>query len=102
YSTTSLSVPTTLSATTGTVTPGLRTNSLGNENLNTATSTAFARGFDMPVLNNRANLEVTYYSKQTKDALVSQPIAASAAPASTTVLRNHGSVKHDGIEDRKR
>ena len=98
YSTTSLSVPTTLSAVTGTVTPGLRTNSLGNENLKPETSAEFEAGFDLRVLNDRANLEVTYYSKQTKDALVSQPIALSAAPASTTVLRNLGSVKNAGIE----
>jgi TonB-linked SusC/RagA family outer membrane protein len=98
FSTTSLSVPTTLSAASGTDTPGLRSNSLGNENLKPETSAEFEGGFDARFLNNRANLEVTYYSKQTKDALVSQPIAASAAPANTTVLRNLGSVKNAGIE----
>jgi len=98
YQTTSLSVPTTLSAVTGTVTPGLRTNSLGNENLKPETSAEFETGFDLRGMKGRANLEVTYYSKQTKDALVSQPIAPSAAPASTSVLRNLGSVKNAGIE----
>jgi len=41
---------------------------------------------------------VTYYSKQTRDALISQVIAPSAGPASTTVLTNLGSVKNAGIE----
>jgi TonB-linked SusC/RagA family outer membrane protein len=98
FSTTSLNVPTTLSATTGTDTPGLRSNTLGNADLKPETSAEFEGGFDMRFLKNRANLEVTYYSKQTRDALVSQPIAPSAAPASTTVLRNLGSVKNAGIE----
>jgi TonB-linked SusC/RagA family outer membrane protein len=98
YSSTQVSVPTTLQATTGTITPGLRTNSLGNENLKPETSAEFEVGFDVRAFNNRSNLEVTYYSKQTKDALVSQPIAASAAPANTSVLRNLGSVKNAGIE----
>jgi len=98
FQTTSLSVPTTLSATTGSDTPGLRSNSLGNPDLKPETSAEFEGGFDARLFGQRANLEVTYYSKQTHDALVSQPIAASAAPASTTVLRNLGSVKNAGIE----
>lgn len=98
FQTTSLSVPGTLSATTGTDTPGLRTNSLGNPDLKPETSAEFEGGFDARLFGQRANLEVTYYSKQTRDALVSQPIAASAAPASTSVLRNLGSVKNAGIE----
>src|SRR5438093_2638342 len=44
------------------------------------------------------NIDVTYYSKQTRDALISQNIAPSAGPSSTTVLRNLGSVKNAGIE----
>jgi hypothetical protein len=98
YTNTSLNVPTTLGANSGTDTPGLRASQLGNADLKPETSAEFEAGFDAKVLNNRANLEVTYYSKQTHDALVSQPIAPSAAPASLTVLRNLGSVKNAGIE----
>ncbi len=98
YSTTQTSVPTTLSNASGTDTPGLRANTLGNENLKPETSAEFELGFDARAFNSRANLEVTYYSKQTHDALVSQPIAPSAAPSNTTVLRNLGSVKNAGIE----
>jgi len=98
FQTTSLNVPTTLSGTSGTDTPGLRSSSLGNADLKPETSAEFEGGFDARLFGSRANLEVTYYSKQTHDALVSQPIAPSAAPASTTVLRNLGSVKNAGVE----
>jgi TonB-linked SusC/RagA family outer membrane protein len=98
FTTTSLSVPTTLGNASGTDTPGLRANQPGNSDLKPETSAEFEGGFDLRALNSRANLEVTYYSKQTKDALVSQPIAPSAAPPNTSVLRNLGSVKNAGIE----
>ena len=98
FTTTSANVPTTLSNASGTDTPGLRANQPGNSDLKPETSAEFEGGFDLRMLNSRANLEVTYYSKQTKDALVSQPIAPSAAPSNTTVLRNLGSVKNAGIE----
>ena len=41
-------------------------------------------GFEARVLNNRMNIDVTYYSKQTRDALISQNIAPSAGPASNS------------------
>jgi TonB-linked SusC/RagA family outer membrane protein len=98
FNTTSLSVPTTLGNASGTDTPGLRANQPGNSDLKPETSAEFEGGVDVRLFNSRANLEVTYYSKQTKDALVSQPIAPSAAPSNTSVLRNLGSVKNAGIE----
>jgi outer membrane receptor protein involved in Fe transport len=98
YTATSLNVPTTLSNPSGTDTPGLRANQPGNADLKPETSAEFEGGFELRLFGSRANLDVTYYSKQTKDALVSQPIAPSAAPSNTTVLRNLGSVKNAGIE----
>jgi hypothetical protein len=55
------------------------------------------------VLNNRVNLEFTYYSKKTTNALVNVPLAPSSAAsgtnnALTTVLRNVASVGNSGIE----
>jgi hypothetical protein len=82
----------------GTDTPGLRQSALGNPNLKPELSAESEAGFEARVLNNRVNIDVTYYSKQTRDALISQSIAASAGPASTTVLRNLGSVKNAGVE----
>jgi outer membrane receptor protein involved in Fe transport len=77
---------------------GLRGSALGNPNLKPELSAEFEGGFEARVLNNRMNIDITYYSKQTRDALISQAIAPSAGPSSTTVLRNLGSVKNAGIE----
>jgi len=83
---------------TGTDTPGLRGSALGNPNLKPELSAEFEGGFEARVLNSRMNIDITYYSKQTRDALISQNIAPSAGPSSTTVLKNLGSVKNAGIE----
>jgi hypothetical protein len=83
---------------TGTDQPALRANALGNPDLKPELSVEFEGGFEARALNERMNLDVTYYSKKTRDALISQQIAPSAGPASTTVLRNLGSVKNAGIE----
>jgi TonB-linked SusC/RagA family outer membrane protein len=77
---------------------GLTANAIGNANLKPETSAEFEGGFDAKVLNRRVNLEVTYYSRQTSNALVSLPIAPSAAPSATSVQANLGSVKNAGIE----
>src|SRR4030095_8231031 len=69
-----------------------------NPNLKPELSAEFEGGFEARVLNNRMNIDFTYYSKQTRDALISQNIAPSAGPSSTTVLRNLGSVKNAGVE----
>lgn len=79
-------------------TPGLRAASLGNSLLKPETTTEFEGGFDTRVLANRVNIELTYYSKKTKDALLDQAIAPSAASSATTVRRNLASVKNTGIE----
>jgi outer membrane receptor protein involved in Fe transport len=98
FQATTLNVASNLGTTSGTDTPGVRANSLGNADLKPETSAEFEGGFDTRLFNNRVNLEVTYFSKQTKDALISQPIAPSAGPSSTTVLRNLGSIKNWGWE----
>jgi len=83
--------------------PGLRASALGNPDLKPETSTELEMGFDSRVLDNRVNLEFTYYHKRTTDALISQPIGPSAGSAGgnntvTTVLRNLGSVANSGVE----
>jgi TonB-linked SusC/RagA family outer membrane protein len=79
-------------------TPGLRSQSLGNAALKPERTTEFEGGFDMRVLNNRANIEVTYYSKKTTDALFDVPIPPSSAAPATTVRKNFASVKNTGVE----
>jgi TonB-linked SusC/RagA family outer membrane protein len=83
--------------------PGLRANALGNANLKPERSAELEAGFDSRILNNRVNIEFTYYNKKTHDALISQPLAPSSAAsgannAVTTVLRNLGSIQNQGLE----
>jgi TonB-linked SusC/RagA family outer membrane protein len=98
FSSTTVNQPQVAVSQSGTDTPGLRASALGNPNLKPELSAEFEGGFEARVFNNRANVDITYYSKQTHDALISQSIAPSAGPASTSVLRNLGSVKNAGIE----
>ena len=98
FSPTTVNEPLIATSPTGTDSPGLRASALGNPNLKPELSAEFEGGFEARVLNNRMNIDITYYSKQTHDALISQSIAPSAGPASTSVLRNLGSVKNSGIE----
>ena len=66
---------------------GAPANALGNPNLKPETSSEFEGGFESRMFNNRATVDFTYYNKKTKDALIAQPIAASAAPSATTITR---------------
>lgn len=69
-------------------TPGLRASSLGNAELRPERTTEFEGGVDTRVFNNKVNLELTYYSKKTNDALFDVAIPPSAAASATTVRRN--------------
>jgi TonB-linked SusC/RagA family outer membrane protein len=82
----------------GTDTPGLRQSSLGNAALKPERTTEFEGGFDVRVLNNRANIELTYYNKKTDDALFDVPVPPSAAASATTIRKNFASVKNTGVE----
>ena len=79
-------------------TSGLRENTLGNPDLKPERSSEIETGFETRILRNRVNLDVTYYDKRTKDALISKPIAASAAPSALTVRSNLASVQNTGWE----
>jgi outer membrane receptor protein involved in Fe transport len=75
----------------------VRTSTYGNPNLKAETGSEIELGFDASLLNGRAGIEVTYYDKTTKDALVTVP-----APPSTgfigTYLSNIGEIKNAGLE----
>ncbi|MEO6779261.1 MAG: TonB-dependent receptor, partial [Gemmatimonadaceae bacterium] len=79
-------------------TPGLVAAALGNAALKPERSAEFEAGFETQLIANRVNFDFTYYNKKTKDALIAQPIAASAGPSSLTVTRNLGSVQNTGLE----
>jgi len=70
----------------------------GNPALKPERSTEFETGFESRWLDGRLNAELTYYRKQTKDALVSQPVAPSAGVSS--FLANLGGMRNAGFEYR--
>jgi TonB-linked SusC/RagA family outer membrane protein len=81
----------------GTDTPGLIANRLGNPDLKPEKSAEFEGGFETRLFN-RLNFDFTYYNKKTHDALIAQPIAASSGASSLTITRNLGSVQNTGVE----
>ena len=76
---------------------GIILSSVGNANLKPERATEFESGFDAKMLGQRLNLELTYYSKLTKDALISRVLPPSAGVSSSR-FENLGSVKNAGIE----
>jgi TonB-linked SusC/RagA family outer membrane protein len=82
----------------GSDTPGLLGNALGNPDLKPERSAETEVGFEASLFGNRSHLDFTYYHKQTSDALVSQPIAASSGASTLSVLKNLSSVLNTGIE----
>ena len=77
--------------------PGVVYNAVGNDKLKPERTAEIEVGFDAEMFR-RVNLELTYYSKLTQDALVNAIIAPSAGSGGTTVRKNIGSVKNAGLE----
>jgi len=71
---------------------------IGNDSLKPERSTEWETGFDSKLFGNRIQFDVTYYSKLTKDALISAVIAPSLGSGSTSQRANLGSVKNAGFE----
>jgi TonB-linked SusC/RagA family outer membrane protein len=84
--------------TTATDVPGLTANQIGNSNLKPETSAELEAGFEAQILNSRAHIDYTFYRKQTKDAIISVPIAPSGAPSQLNQLQNVGSTRNTGHE----
>ena len=78
--------------------PALLTNTLGNPNLKPERATEFEGGFDSRLFNSRVNLELTFYNKLTKDALITHLLAPSTGAGVVARLENLGSVKNTGWE----
>jgi TonB-linked SusC/RagA family outer membrane protein len=76
---------------------GLQIDALGNPDLRPERSTEIEGGFETKLLNSRVSLDVTYYNKRTKDALISAIVAPSVGSA-TNVRRNLGAVRNTGWE----
>ncbi len=77
--------------------PGVIVSGVGNANLKPERASEFEGGFDAKMFNSRVNLEMTYYNKTTKDALISRILPPSAGVA-TSRFENLGSVKNAGVE----
>lgn len=78
--------------------PGVTFTSLGNDVLKPERATEFEGGFDTRLFGDRASLEVTYYRKLTKDALVGAVVPPSLGTGASTQRANLGSVRNSGLE----
>ncbi len=78
--------------------PGVVLASLGNADLRPERATETEGGIDTKWFGSRVNLDLTYYSKITKDALVGAVIPPDLGTGNTTQRTNLGSVKNAGLE----
>lgn len=78
--------------------PGVTLGALGNADLKPEYSYELEGGFDANLLNNRVNLELSYYRKQTRDAIIDRQVAPSEGFGVATRFQNIGSVRNQGLE----
>jgi TonB-linked SusC/RagA family outer membrane protein len=81
----------------GVGTTGVSFASLGNFDLKPERSYEFEGGFDAGLFNDRVSLEFTFYSKLTRDALISRDIAPSLG-ASQSQFTNLSRIRNRGVE----
>jgi TonB-linked SusC/RagA family outer membrane protein len=78
--------------------PGLAFDALGNPKLKPEKSTEFEVGIDGTFWDNRLNVDLTYYNKLSKDALISRVLPPSLGTGATTRFENLGAVRNSGFE----
>jgi hypothetical protein len=78
-------------------TPVIVFDALGNPNLKPERATEYEIGGEATLFNNRLNLDVTYYDKKTKDALIERLLPPSAG-AGIRRFENLGAVVNRGVE----
>ena len=64
-------------------TPGLRLTSIGNQKLKPEVTTEIEAGADVGFLNDRVNVEATFFNKESKDALFNRPLPPSYGAGAT-------------------
>jgi len=69
---------------------------IGNPNLRPEITTSFEAGLDLGFFNDRIGIEATWYSNESRDQILTVPIAASSGFTSQTL--NAGSITNKGIE----
>lgn len=77
--------------------PAITIGGAGNPDLRPEQSTEYEFGFDLGVLDERLGVEVTYYNKESTDALVSRRLAPSLGSSATQWV-NLGKVSNTGWE----
>jgi TonB-linked SusC/RagA family outer membrane protein len=77
--------------------PSVSLNELGNPNLKPEFSAETEAGFDLTLFGSRTNVEVTYYDKNTRDAIIQRSIAPSVAGVASR-FENIGDVQNRGLE----
>ncbi|HXO86036.1 MAG TPA: TonB-dependent receptor, partial [Gemmatimonadales bacterium] len=85
------------SGSTATDVPGIDLTAFGNNSLKPEWSSEIEAGFDAGLFHDAARLEVTYYNKKTKDALINRRLPPSNG-ISLTRFENIGSVQNRGLE----
>ena len=78
--------------------PGLALNAPGNANLKPETTREFEAGVDGSFLGSRLNVELTYYAKRSKNALIARVLPPSLGTGATTRFENLGAVTNKGFE----
>jgi outer membrane receptor protein involved in Fe transport len=76
---------------------GVTLGGIGDPNLKPERSTEYEAGAVIAALENRISLDVTYYNKRSRDALVARRTAPSAG-VTTSVFANLGAVRNSGVE----
>lgn len=77
--------------------PAVTYSAVGNTELKPEKTTEFETGFETRMFGSRTNLDITYYRKRTKDALIDAIVPPSAG-AAANVRRNLGSTQNTGVE----
>jgi TonB-linked SusC/RagA family outer membrane protein len=70
---------------------------VGNLDLKPERTVEYEGGFDASLLNERVNVQLTYFTKTTEDALIQRPIAPSVG-AAINRFENIGSMRNRGLE----
>lgn len=81
----------------GSEVPGLRLSSIGNPGLKPEVTTETEIGADFALLKERINVELTYFNKQSHDALFARPLPPSYG-AGGSQFQNLASVENTGVE----
>jgi TonB-linked SusC/RagA family outer membrane protein len=77
--------------------PGLRLTNIGNQALKPEVTTEIEGGIDVGLLNDRINIEATYFKKRSEDALFAKPLPP-AFGAGNTRFENLAAVENKGYE----